>query len=93
MDYNCEFQNPVDWEGIPPTSDTTLWQWKNVECQASGTTMISDGVFSAYVENKVDLGDIFVIGFLTMFLSILIFKFIWDFIFPKIVKINTIHDL
>jgi len=93
MDYNCEFQNPVDWEGNPPIADTTIWEWKNVECVASGTTIISDGTYTAYIENKMDLGDIFVVGFLTIFFSILIFKFIWDFIFPKIFRIKTINDL
>lgn len=60
---------------------------------ASGTLMIADDTHTAFIENKMDLGDIFTIGFLTIFLSLVIFKFIWDFIHPKIVKIKTINDL
>lgn len=60
---------------------------------ASGTLMISDDIHTALIENKMNLGDIFVIGFLTIFLSILIFKTIWNFVFPKITKGKSINDL
>jgi hypothetical protein len=60
---------------------------------ASGTAMISDATHTAFIENKIDLGDIFTIGFLTIFLSLAIFKFVWDFVHTKIIKNKTINDL
>lgn len=92
MDYNCEYSTPVDWEG-QPASNSSFWSWKNVECNASGTIMISDGNYSAYIEKKIDLGDIFLILFLTIFLGFLVFKFVWDWVFPRIVKIKNINNL
>lgn len=60
---------------------------------ASGTLMISDATHTAFIENKMNLGDIFIIGFLTIFLTIIIFKSIWNFVFPKITKGKSINDL
>jgi hypothetical protein len=92
MDHNCEFSNPVKWDGSP-AQNRQDFQFKNMECNASGTAMISDGTFTAYVEKKVDLGDIFIILFLTIFLSFWIFKVIWDFTHPRIFKGKSVNDL
>jgi hypothetical protein len=57
--------------------------------QEIGTIKITDGSYSAYISPKVDFGDLFIMGFLILFTGALIFKFVWDFVNPKVVKIKS----
>lgn len=88
---NCEFSDPVNYLGLPASEDE-IWNWQKVACSEAGMTEITDGNYTAYISSKVDFGDIFVIGFLILFIGALIFKFLWDFVNPRIVKIKGQQD-
>jgi len=84
---SCEFSEPVNSEGNPP-AEGEFWSWKKIDCETdeAGLTIISDGNYTAYISSKINLADIFVMGFLIILLGAIIFKWIWEFIYPKIVK-------
>lgn len=46
-----------------------------------------------YLDQTITYGDLFIIGFLILFTGIIIFKAVWDFVHPRIIKIKTKSDL
>lgn len=74
----CEFLNPVDFQGNMVTSSIDFWNFKNLICTSSTSTLpvyISEIISSStpernfYLSNTIDLGQILLIGFLVLFLS------------------------
>jgi hypothetical protein len=91
MNYlNCQLSEPIQIGNDPAKPD---WEFSKMTCDEMGTTMITDGQYTAYISSKITLGDIFVMGFLIFLFGVIIFKFLWDFIYPKIFKIKTKLDL
>ena len=85
---NCEFNNPVDYEGNPPADLGTAWNWSQATCDYTekGLQEISDGTHAFYVSPKVNLFEIFILGLVPMIAIVLIFKVVWGFFHPQIVK-------
>lgn len=93
-DLHCEFYNPVVWDAsTPPATKQETWNWKNIDCKEIATTKIASGTDIFYLSSKIDYTDIFLSGFIIFLAGVIIFKFIWDFIHPKIVKVKTLQDL
>ena len=84
---NCQFSEPVNSEGNPP-AEGEFWFWKKIDCETNetGLTTIQNEDYTAYISSKINLADIFIMGFLIILLGAMIFKWIREFIYPKIVK-------
>jgi len=92
---NCGFYNAINLG-----EETPDWEFTEMICEvpeySTSTfpfTEISDGTSTFYLMPTIDLGDVFLMGFLAVFTGLLIFKFIWDFFHPRIIKMKGISDL
>ena len=85
--FNCEFSTPLTFENLPPALATDFWQYQKMACDLPAQATITDGTNTFYISKSVDFGELVLVFFLTLFLMIKIFTLVWDFVFPKIVKI------
>lgn len=83
---HCEFSNPVDLGGGD-------FEFAHIECAELNATSISDGTSTAFILNRIDIGEIFIIFFIILFLGGIIFKFLWNFIHALIVKGKSQNEL
>lgn len=85
---NCEFNTPVDYLGNTPESLATAWNWQNMTCDyvERGMVQISNGENTFYLSPKINLFELFLMGIIPMIAIILIFKVVWGFFHPQIVK-------
>jgi hypothetical protein len=74
---DCEFLNPVDFQGNVPTSSTDFWNFKNVSCSATSSPStlpeyISKVISSStpekifYISNTIDYGQVLILGFFVL---------------------------
>jgi len=68
--YDCDFFNPVDFEGAAPTSSADFWQFKNSTCVASSTE-------SQIFVNGFSYGEIVISIFLFMLLLVMSYTFLF----------------
>ena len=101
-DFQCEFNTCVYWTDKgngylkacdKDTPNNANFQFSKMDCKEVATTKIASGTDVFYLNSKINYGDVFLMGFLILFGSFIIFKFIWDFINPRIVKVKTLQDL
>jgi hypothetical protein len=68
----CEFLNPVDFQGNVPASSTDFWNFENLICTSSTSTLpiyISEVISTStpeknfFLSNTIDLGQILLLGF------------------------------
>jgi hypothetical protein len=88
----CEFLNPVDFQGNVPASSTDFWNFENLICTSSTSTLpiyISEVISTStpeknfFLSKTIDLGQILMIGFIILFClfgAVLVIK---DLIFKK----------
>jgi hypothetical protein len=91
---DCEFLNPVDFQGNAPTSSKDFWNFKNVSCSATSSPStlpeyISKLISSStpekffYLSNTIDLGQVLILGFFVLaFLFVITFS-IKSLVFKK----------
>jgi len=89
---NCDFSGPVNYLGEPP-AENEVWNFQYASCSDPQILTISDDTYTAFISKEINIADIFIIGFLTILLGALIFKFLWDFFHPKVVKYHSRLDL
>lgn len=79
---DCEFLNPVNFEGQPPLTGEPF-QFKNASCDTGELyTLIENTETGAefYIQKTMSYGDLILIIFISIALIFGIFKFIWNFI-------------
>jgi hypothetical protein len=101
-DLQCEFLDCFYWSDKDNgylkacdknTPNNANFQYSKMNCKEVATTKIASGTDVFYLNSKINYGDIFLMGFLILFSSFIILKFIWDIINPRIVKVKTLQDL
>jgi hypothetical protein len=99
MEINCEFSNPVRYDGTPPTGNNQVFQFKNVVCYSTTTedyTLLiqhpTTSQANFLIEKKFDYGNITLNFLLITLIFVLIFKLIHDLVFHKEVRIHSIHQ-
>jgi hypothetical protein len=74
---DCEFSNPVDFQGNVPSSSTRSWNFKILTCSSTTSTLpvyISEIISTStpeknfYLSKTIDLGQMLIIGFIILFL-------------------------
>jgi hypothetical protein len=77
---DCEFLNPVDFQGNVPTSSTDFWNFKNAVCSAtSSTSTLPEYILKItststpernfYISNTIDVGQILILGLFVLALA------------------------
>jgi hypothetical protein len=75
---DCEFLNPVDFQGNVPASSTDFWNFKNLICSSTTSTLpeymtkitsTSTPERSFYILNTIDVGQILLLGFFVLALA------------------------
>jgi hypothetical protein len=89
---DCEFLNPVDFQGNVPASSTDFWNFKNLICSSTTSTLpiyMSEVVSTStpeknfYLSNTIDLGQVLILGFFILaFLFAIIFS-VKNLVFKK----------
>jgi hypothetical protein len=87
---NCQLNNPVDLG-----TSTEDWEYSEIVCTSTDDTTIqlTDGDYTAYVKPELNLGDLFLIGFLVVLVGAIIFHLVWHFIHPQIWKLKSKTEL
>ncbi len=92
-EFNCQFSEPINLG----TAEQPDWAFSEMICETAETGLpffeVSDGEYTAYITPAVNFGDLFLMGFLIIVAGLLIFRFMWNFIHPKIQKFKTKADL
>jgi len=89
-EIDCEFNDPIDLNGPGETPD---FEYSKMSCQATSTdptlALIKNTETGSefYLSKTLNYGDLFLIFFLTIFLVFGIWKFFWDLMIPKLVKV------
>jgi len=77
---DCEFLNPVNYNGEFPTS-TDLWEFSKVSCSSTNETLItSSGSENFIIDNSINYGQILIILFLILAIVFDLTIFIRDFV-------------
>lgn len=89
---DCEFLNPVDFQGNVPASSTDFWNFKNLTCSSTTSTLpayISEIISTStpeknfYLSKTIDLGQILFLGFFLLFFLFAIVFSIKKIVFKK----------
>jgi len=99
MEIQCEFLNPVRYDGTSPENYNEFFQFKNAICYMTTTedyTLLIQHPTTTeanfLIEKKFDYGNITLNFLLIILIFVLIFKLIHDLILHKEVRIHTIHQ-
>jgi hypothetical protein len=83
---NCQFSQPVNYQGQPPLAGEPF-QFNLMTCSDPYNLYYEDGQGQGFfLDSRISYGDLFVVTFLLLFLGIIIWKAVVDFILPKTIK-------